>query len=196
MSGMTTYVLAQNTKINDKNIIRKQEIQDLEIKINDISDGIYDEEIQLEKNNHCKLQEERERAKKEKKIIESKEKKEKKEKSNAFYQQNRQSDKEKRFLSKDTQRYYNHYLKASNSIPSYILNNLKQMPENKGYFWKSVACFGELPAEKGKHLTLFEKKRGGILVIHEWSDTEYKIFNKIGKDKKQLVSTQYIKNKK
>ena len=75
-------------------------------------------------------------------------------------------------------------------MPDYMKRNLADMPNNKGYYWKSVACYGEKPAEKGKPLVLFDRKKGGVMVIHEWSDTEYRVYHKQGKEKKVLQSTQ------
>jgi hypothetical protein len=42
---------------------------------------------------------------------------------------------------------------------------------------------------------MFEKKDGDILIIHEYTDTEYKIFEKRGKDKKNLIHQEPKKKK-
>ena len=43
--------------------------------------------------------------------------------------------------------------------------------------------------------SLFEKKKGGLLIIHEYTETEYKIFEKNGKDRKKLLERYYRKKK-
>ena len=68
------------------------------------------------------------------------------------------------------------------------------MPNNKGYIWRNVYLYGYLPEEKGPRV-LFEKI-GNVLVIHEHTDTEYKIFNKNGRDKKVLVHKQIKKKQR
>ena len=67
------------------------------------------------------------------------------------------------------------------------------MPNNKGYIYNGLYCYGDLPPEPNMNLVLFEKNKNNILYIHEWSETEYKIFKKIGKNKKTFVSSKMIK---
>ena len=194
--GDTSYVRNQILKINEKISRRKEETKELEEKIKEIPYGGYDDEIQSEIDNNNKIQKEKERVKKEKRVTELQDKKYKATRSHNFYQVNKKSDREDRYLQKDIEKSYSHYLKACNSIPDYILNNLKEMPQNKGYFWKNVACFGELPAEKNKPLTLFERQKGGgLLIIHEWLPHQYNIYHKQGKDKKKLISSEPRKKK-
>jgi hypothetical protein len=89
---------------------------------------------------------------------------------------------------KEMDRAYTYYARIRDSIPSYMARNLKEMPNNKGYYWRDIAYFGHLPAEKKKPIVLFDKdSRTKILTIHEWSPTEYKIFEKHGDTRKELV---------
>lgn len=193
--GDTSYVRNQILKTNEKIYQRNEETRGLEEKIKKIPQGEYDDEIQSEIDNNNKIQKEKERVRKEKRTSELKDKKYNESKSQNFYQVNRKSDRENRYLQKDIEKSYNHYIKACNSIPDYMLHNLKEMPQNKGYFWKNVACFGELPAEKNKNLTLFERQKGGLLIIHEWLPHQYNIYHKQGKDKKKLISSKQLKKK-
>jgi len=87
-------------------------------------------------------------------------------------------------------RQYNYFVKTCRSVPDYMLAKLKKMPANKGYFWKNVACYGELPYEKGENSVLFEKSRDGTLIIHEWSKTHYYIYHKKNQDKKILFYSE------
>lgn len=92
---------------------------------------------------------------------------------------------------------YRQYLNRVDSLPEYILNNLSTMPNNKGYIWRGMSCYGKLPAERGQPYILFEKIRGGILRIHEYSTAPanvrwsyiYKVYEKKGKDKRILIKT-------
>lgn len=86
------------------------------------------------------------------------------------------------------------YTRIVDSIPRYISNNLKQMPNNKGYIWKHIYLYGELDPIEGEPTVLFEKKYGGELLIHEWTATIYTIFEKKNKDtKKELIHREPIK---
>lgn len=81
---------------------------------------------------------------------------------------------------------FNKFQDKCNNIPDYILRNLKEMPSNKGYIWKGIWCFGELPAEDTT-LIMFEKVNGD-LKIYEIDEYNRSIYEKKGKDKKVLIS--------
>ena len=83
---------------------------------------------------------------------------------------------------------YNYFEKTSNRLPEYMQRNLSEMPNNKGYIWRDIRFYGELPALYGKPDILFEKKKEYML-IHEISNTEHKIFEKRGKDRKKFISS-------
>ena len=77
------------------------------------------------------------------------------------------------------------------TIPEYISKNLEEMPNNKGYLWRGIECYGKKDdAQGGGSTILFEKKKGGLLVIHDRSPTINKIFHKKGKDRKSLYSVE------
>ena len=95
---------------------------------------------------------------------------------------------------------YSYDLKFFNSIndsvPEYILTNLKSMPNNKGYIWRKCWLLGSLKSEKNQPLILFEKTRN-IMYIHEYKPNEYKLFAKEGRNQKYLVKHEMrFKNKK
>lgn len=96
---------------------------------------------------------------------------------------------------KSLQNSGNYYLKVCNSIPDYMLKNLDEMPNNKGYIWRDVVCYGKKASEPGKPVVLFEKKKDGLMIIHEWSKTECKIWHKQGKERKVLESSRKRKQK-
>lgn len=96
-----------------------------------------------------------------------------------------------RSLQKDYEYYYRYFNKLCNTIPAYIQKNLKKMPNNKGYIWKGLQCFGELPADNNYNNTmLFENVGRDTLHIHEWTATEYKVYEKHGKNNKVLIKKE------
>ena len=62
------------------------------------------------------------------------------------------------------------------------------MPNNKGYIFKGLWCCGELPAEENGNLIMFEKCYNDVMKIHEIDDKFHYIYEKIGKNKKTLLS--------
>lgn len=70
------------------------------------------------------------------------------------------------------------YQNVKNTIPEYMIKKIKNTPNNKGYIWKGIWFFGELPEEKGKPIVFFDKQRDGTLIIHEFSERNYKIWHK------------------
>jgi len=185
MNMNTEYKNKQIDKLKTKNIERKKELEILEEKIDNVKKGMLDNDIneQYEKcNKEIKIKQEE---KKRKKIQSNKEKEQKSVRSKAFYQTGRESDRNARYLLKSADMTYKYFTKVKNSIPDYILAKLKNMPNNKGYIWRGVYCYGEKPFEKGKPTTMFETKKG-VLVIHETTSTEYKIWIKNGKSRREL----------
>ena len=69
---------------------------------------------------------------------------------------------------KEIKRYYRYFNKAVDTLPEYISNNLKSMPNNKGYIWRGTVFYGMKPIDSDTTI-LFEKKRGGVLLIHEYN---------------------------
>ena len=55
---------------------------------------------------------------------------------------------------------YKHFGRSEDSLPEYISRNLKNMPNNKGYIWKSVCYYGHKPAIENEPTFLFEKNMG------------------------------------
>lgn len=99
----------------------------------------------------------------------------------------KQNIRSERSQQKEYDYYYKYFTKLSNTIPPYILKNLKKMPNNKGYIWKGMQCFGELPADNNYNTVLFENAGKDLIHIHEWTKTEYKIYEKYGKNNKILL---------
>lgn len=183
--------------INDRNFIESQTIK-LNLKIQKLEDDNLklDKEIIDIKNGIFDIQYEeiRKNAEQnyEKKYISHKEKIEKKhlDKKNAVIE-SKNNYKLKRTLEKASENEMNnglkYFYKVSDSIPNYITTKLKNMPNNKGYIWRGMYLYGYKDAEKGQPVSMFETS-GNVLTIHEWSQYEYRVYEKIGEAKKVLKS--------
>jgi hypothetical protein len=191
----TNFTMSQIIKISDKNIERKKLRDSLTDRLRLLNEGLLDDELKA--NMKQKMNEAKAKAilKENRKKTLAADKAEKNKVSKAYYQAHRNEARQNRYLKKNMSRSYKHFSRACNSIPDYMIRNLSEMPNNKGYFWKSVACYGDLPAEPGKPTVLFDRRRGGIMIIHEWTTDEYKVYEKQGKENKVLVSTQKRKKR-
>ena len=191
--GATSFVLAQVDKITLKNNNRQTLIEELTTRRDAIVGGFLDSELraeilETEKNNLTAKQLAQEKKDKIKEL-----KKAASDRSKKFYQKAVQSDRENRYREKDMQRAYNNYLRIVDTIPDYISKNLDEMPNNKGYLWRGISCYGKTD-NNSKSTILFERQKGGLLVIHERTPTDYKVFHKKGKDRKSLYSTEKIRH--
>ena len=184
----TSYSRSQITKMSESNAQRQLEIKALEERLEDIKAGTLDHELEQEMHRGSLEAREKTRITRQKKLDAIADKKVRSEISKAYYQAQRKADRQVKYDLRSQKRSYQHFVKACSSIPDYMLRNLAEMPNNKGYFWKSVACYGELPPERGEPIVLFDRKRGGIMVIHEWTPQYYRVYHKKDKKPKSLIS--------
>ncbi len=183
-NNKTNFEKTQIKKLLEKNTEYEKEIENLNLRSEKLSKGLLDSEIidELNKEND-KIQ--KSNLKSTKKHSDKKEKEEENKKLvKKSYNINNHD-----FSEKDLEKEVNKYNKFYNSVPNYILRNLKEMPNNKGYLWKGIWCMGELPSEKGEPNIIFEKiQESNILRIYEVDDRYTSIYEKLNKDKKKLVS--------
>lgn len=182
------FIKAQLSKIKAKNTERKETKDQLTERLEHLNSGLLDAELRAGVRAQMDEANEKSRVTRQRKKDLAADKEAKSVISKAYYQASRRQDRQNKYANKNMNRSYRHFCRACSSIPDYMLRNLSEMPNNKGYFWKSVACYGDLPAERGKPTVLFDRRRGGIMVIHEWTPNEYKVYEKKGKDRKVLVS--------
>lgn len=91
------------------------------------------------------------------------------------------------FMQKETDRYF----RLVDSIPDFIKANLENMPANKGYVWRGLYNFGKKPPEHNATSQIFfEKLKGGVLRIHEETRHEKTIYEKVGSERKRLISSE------
>lgn len=95
---------------------------------------------------------------------------------------------EERYFEKDIKKDYERYVSKCETVPEYMSRKLKDMPGNKGYIFRGIWFFGQRPDERGKPLTMFER-RGKDLIIHEYDQYNYNLYEKHGEQKQVLVST-------
>lgn len=84
-------------------------------------------------------------------------------------------------------REWNWLCRMDSFVPSYMRENLAKMPNNKGYIWKGIYYFGDLPPEHPMDVTTMFEKQNQILFIHEWTPEYYKIFEKGDKQKPKTL---------
>jgi len=66
--------------------------------------------------------------------------------------------------------FYRKYLRAVETLPDYMKDNLKTMPNNKGYRWRGVGFYGLQKPIKDEPLILFEKRRGVLKICKYYKD--------------------------
>jgi len=110
---------------------------------------------------------ERQRIEKAENIIKAKGAKKRQQQKDATYKKARQERRGQRWDKKKHAIYYGKFCRAVDTLPDYMKNNLKQMPNNKGYLWRGISVYGEKKPIKDDPVMLFEK-RHGTLWIHKY----------------------------
>ena len=169
--------MTQIDKMTLKNEERQAQIEKSEKRYNDIELGLCDQEINEEYTKISNDIKQKTIETKRKKDIEKEDKKVLEIKSKVFYDNGKNSDKKFRYTQRDMDKSYQYFLKINDTVPDYMLKKLKNMPANKGYIWRSVFCFGEQKAELNQPLFMFETKKG-VLITHEWTVTDYNVWEK------------------
>lgn len=166
--------LSNNSNIKDKEFIGKKinenndnineltdKIKDLKIKLEDIDKGDYDDEILENINKNTKIFQKHLNTSKQKKIDVSKKTKDFIDKNK---EKNTQSNYTEKRLNNIMEKEYERYISFRPS--DRILQNLKKMPNNKGYIICGHWFFGLNP-EESKNLIMFENIQG-TQYIHEY----------------------------
>ena len=179
----SVYTTTQIEKLNVLNKQHEQKLTELKLKYDDVSAGALDTVLTQNIADSNKVVQDKLNLSK----VKLYEKKTKQIENKAFldnkYKNNRREGMSDSYLQKETDRFFNNL----NSVPDYILENLKNMSSNKGYIWRGIACFGEKQQDKDNNLILFEKCKGNLLKIHEYTDTHYIYSEKVGKNQKVII---------
>jgi hypothetical protein len=179
------------------------DIKQLKERERQLDTGIFDSELREQNNFVQKEINTKANDKKKKKDIERENDKKNKINSQAYWDASVKADRKDRYLKKDADYSYDYYLKMSESIPRYIQENLKQLPNNRGYIWKGIYHYGARPPQHGQPIELEEPIRGQEYdIVHMWTEKSqknkptlvtYQKFEKPrkGRDsKKTLISTE------
>jgi len=161
----------------------EQKLLTLEERLDDISTGKLDNELTTKiYNTNNNLINKQQIAETKNNLKKETKKKEEKINLDIEYKNRRREGVTDYTLQKETDKF----IRDCEMIPDYILQNLEEMPNNKGYIWKGIMCHGKKPAENNT-VIMFEKCKGGILKIYETTRTTYTLYEKIGKNQKQLI---------
>lgn len=174
----------QIEKIKIQQKVIEEKIIELKNEYEKIISGSLDLEIKVNMENQIKNNKHKQellciKKEKEKQI----KKQEEKENLDIEYKSRRGSGVNDYQISKETDKFF----KNCSTIPDYMIQNLKDMPNNKGYVWRGIWCFGKKPQES-ENITMFEKCKGGLLKINEITNSNIYLYEKQGSNKKVLVS--------
>jgi hypothetical protein len=173
----------------------KRELLDIkEEELVHVSNGLFDEKINDEyKENAIK----HEKAVNDIKLIKESKKdelSEKKELSSKYWEGIIEASRSQKQLERDYKYGLKYFRKVCDQLPEYMSRNLSDMPNNKGYIWRGLNFYGDQPDQPGP-VIMFEKLKGDINIIHEYTDREYRKYEKRGKDRKQLIYKEPIKKR-
>ena len=185
------YVKSQIIKLNLFIQEKKEYLENLKKELLIVNTGGLDDDINNEYILQQKLNDNILNEKAIKKIIKKKDNEEKHQVSKVYMKNIMCDSKDHKQSQRDASYFYKYFTKVCNQLPDYMIKNLSEMPNNKGYIWRGVYFYGSLDNQKGPTV-MFEKQKN-ILVIHEYTPTDYKRFEKNGKDKKILV---YLEKRK
>ena len=173
----------QIKKLEIKNQEYQKELEKLRKDIQDIDNGVCDKLFEE------KLQKNVEINKKKQDIIDKKyvERKEQtrddSHKLQKFYNSNKTNLSEN-YLQKEKNRFF----KNITTIPDYIVEKLRILPNNKGYIWRNVYCYGDGTRNLRSYYTeIYENFKGGTNIYITDSDFSC-VYEKQGKNNRKLIS--------
>jgi hypothetical protein len=173
--------------MKEQNTVKETYISEMKTRIEKIDKGEIDAELKTE----YEINKKKEDVKREEKIQKlnsiAKDKNEKKTMLDLHYTTENNTRRNNKYAEQNMTRAYDYFIKANSSIPDYILKNLKHMPNNKGYIWKGICCYGDLDADSNK-VILTEKLYNNVTKIHEWDEYEYIIYTKDKYNNKKILS--------
>jgi hypothetical protein len=190
-SGLNSeFVLNKIELIKEKNKEREMQLIEINEKLILLENGDLDDEIKLQQQLEQKISENKH---KEKLNIKENKKKEKEidtQKSKQFIKSMKSENQLLGQKRRDMKYGLKDFYRSVDSLPSYMITNLNTMTYNKGYIWKGTQFYGKIPENNpNENIILFEKPGRDILRIHEISLYDHKIYDKYGKNRKQLVQT-------
>lgn len=123
-----------------------------------------------------------------------KEREDQKQQLDKYYQDQREDRYRERQLIRQAKKDYERMLNIDATMPSYMRENLKNFPNNKGYIFKDVWYFGQQPVqtrygEDPDVYVMFQRKfPGNSMLIHEIKYGSYhRIYEKKTKDSQRVL---------
>jgi len=148
---------------------------------------LLDQRMAKERRNH--LDYHRKRAEK----IEKK--KEEKVVLSGFFADQKAINKDARDKRYQMKKAYYHMVRTDGRFPDYLRKKLKTMTNNRGYIYNSIRYYGELPENEFEPILLFERKRDGTLLTHEYTDDEYIVHSRPKNGRQSVVKREKIVHK-
>jgi len=127
------YYKRQMQKLTENNQKMEECIDELKNRLNKLNTGELDQELIDEARRDTEEFKEKSASTRRRKIEEANKQKIKSERSQRYYQENHRAVK---VNEREMEYAYRHFLRACNSVPNYMIRNLAEMPNNKGYIWK------------------------------------------------------------
>lgn len=185
----------KSIETNKENIRSKTEENELLIdRLSKIDLGELDEDLAGERKTEDNELSKRIKAGKDAKKVKIDLDKAEESKNNTRIQKEYRNDKDYNYQQRIMDNDYRYYCKVCDSIPNYIRENLKTMPNNKGYIFKGVWCYGVLPVKNDRdkdNVIMFEKNMtSNSLMIHTYTPSEYILHEKKGNNFKVLVKRE------
>lgn len=86
------------------------------------------------------------------------------------------------------------YMKDASSVPDYLLEKLDNMPNNMGYIWRNIWCFGRNPPQAHSNECIMYEKNYSQFLVHviNTKTREYCIYEKDGSNRKHLVKKSIL----
>jgi hypothetical protein len=188
------YIKSQILKLTELINTKELHIENLNKELSKIAlgdvDSIIMDEIENKKLTSVIDQNKRDIAKKAKRV----EKAEKAEISMSYYQGIRQAGRSDKRNIKDYRYCLKYHDRVVSELPDFMKKKLARMPNNKGHIWRGIHFYGLLQEEKGP-LTMFERKKGGVIMIYETTPTRRNVYEKEDGCRKNLISSTARKPK-
>jgi hypothetical protein len=88
-------------------------------------------------------------------------------------------------------REWNWLCKMDGYVPNYMKENLRKMPNNKGYIWKGIHYYGHLSPEYPYDIHTMFEKHNQVLYIHEYGPKYYRVYEKGDRSRGKVLISSY-----
>lgn len=176
-------------QMNDHNAVineMREKIDHLTDRLNMLARGELDDEILEKIENNTIVAKRLEEVAHKKKVVKAEIDTANRVISERHHRNEREADYQNRSSNFGMERSYERF--RDMEFPRWITDQLRFMPNNKGYIWKDIWVFGQLPPDDGP-CVMYENQRSGTTIIHEIYADEHVIYEKVGKDGKEYIDS-------